>query len=154
MVAEARGVACRAALVVSVVRFGALRRRLLLVGRVLRTFGPTVLCRATWGAVHFTQGELTLAVLLAASRGLPLSRLIVARAIPIANRAVTTVAFRRSVGRPAVVVIAIVENAMMTAAISLLINVTVSIVAKGKLASGALAAPTVSDVADASTKLL
>ena len=93
MVAEARGIARRTALVVSVVRFGALCRRLLLVGWVLRTFGPTVLCRATRGAVHFTRSELTLAVFLAASRGLPLSRLIVTRAIPIANQAVTTVAF-------------------------------------------------------------
>ena len=97
MVAEACGVACRVALVVHVVRFGALYRRLLLVGQVLQTFGPDVLRRATRVAVHLARGELTLAVFLAASQGLPLSRLIVARAIPIASQAVTTVALRRSI---------------------------------------------------------
>jgi hypothetical protein len=104
--------------------------------------------------VHFARGELTLAVLLVASLGLPLSRLIVTRAIPIVNWAVTTVAFRRSVGRPTVVVIAIVENATMIAAISSLVGVPVSMVTKGKLAPCALAAPTVSNVADVSAKLL
>ena len=138
----------------SVVRHGALRRRLLLIGRVLRIFGPTVLCRATRVAVHLARGELTLAVFLAASRGLLLSRLIVTRAIPIMNRAVTMVAFRRPVGRPTVVVIAIVVDATMTAAISLLVDVPALIVAKGELAPGALAAPTVRDIVDASAKLL
>ncbi len=76
------------------------------------------------------------------------------RAIPIANRVVTTVAFRRSVGRPTVVVVAIVEDATTTAAISLLVDVPASIVAKGELAPGALAAPTVRDVVDTSVKLL
>jgi hypothetical protein len=104
--------------------------------------------------VHLARGELTLAVSLAASRGLSLSRLIVGRAIPIANRAVTTVAFRCSVGRPTVVVVTIVEDAMTTTTISSLVDVPASIVAKGELTPGALAAPTVRDVAEASAKLL
>ncbi len=70
------------------------------------------------------------------------------------NQAVTTVAFRCSVGRPTVVVVAIVEDAMTTTTISLLVNVPALIVAKGELAPGALAGLTVRDVADASTKLL
>ena len=113
-----------------------------------------MLRQATRGVVHFARGELTLAVFLAASRGLPLSRLIVARAILIANRAVTTVVFRCPVGRPTVVAIAIVVDATTTAAISSLVNLPVLIVAKGKLAPGALAAPTIRDIADASAKLL
>ena len=50
--------------------------------------------------------------------------------------------------------IAIVVDAMTTAAISSLVNVSASIVAKSNLAPGALAAPTVGDVADASVNLL
>jgi hypothetical protein len=51
-------------------------------------------------------------------------------------------------------VIAIVVDATMTAAISSLVDVPALIVAKGELAPGALAAPTVRDIVDASTKLL
>ena len=154
MVAEAPGVACRAALVVSVVRFCALRCRLFLVGRVLQTFGPTVLCRATRVAVHFARGGLTPAVFLAASQGFLFSRLIVSRAIPIASRAFIMVAFRCSVGGAAVVAIVIVMDTTTMASISLLVKVSVSIVAKSDLASGALAAPTIGDLADTSGELL
>ena len=80
--------------------------------------------------------------------------LIAARAIPIVCRAVTTVAFRRPGGRATVVAIAIVMDATTTAVISLLVDVLASIVVKSDLASGALAAPTVRDVVDASAKLL
>jgi hypothetical protein len=104
--------------------------------------------------VRLARGEATLAVSLTASRGLSLTRLIVARAIPIADRAVTTVAFRRSVGGPTVVVVTVVEDATTTTTISSLVDVPASIVAKGELAPGALAAPTVRGVAEASAKLL
>ena len=87
VVAEACGVTCRAMLVVRVVCFHTLHRRLLLIGRVLPAFSPLMLCRATRIAVHFARGALSLAVFLAASRGLPLSRLIVIWAIPIASQA-------------------------------------------------------------------
>jgi hypothetical protein len=53
-----------------------------------------------------------------------------------------------------VVVVAIVEDATTTTTISLLVDVPASIVVKGELAPGALAAPTVRDVAEASVKLL
>ena len=53
-----------------------------------------------------------------------------------------------------VVVIAIVMDVTTTAAISSLIEVPALIVAKGELAPGALAAPTLRDVGDASAKLL
>jgi hypothetical protein len=104
--------------------------------------------------VHLARGELTRVVFLATSQGLPLSRLIVTRVIPIASRAVTTVALQRPVGRPTVVVIVIVMNATTTAAISSLVDVSALIVAKSDLAPGALAAPTVRDVGDVSAKLL
>ena len=154
MVAEARGVARRAALIVSVVRFHMLCCRLLLVGRVLQTFGPTVLSRATRVAVHFARGGLTPAVFLAASQGFPFPRLIVARAIPIVSGTFTTVAFQRSVGWAAVVAIAIVVDTTTMALISLLVNVSALIVVKSDLASGALAAPTVGALADMSAELL
>jgi hypothetical protein len=53
-----------------------------------------------------------------------------------------------------VVVVAIVKDATTATTISSLVNVPASIVTKGELAPGALAAPTVRDVADASAKLL
>jgi hypothetical protein len=53
-----------------------------------------------------------------------------------------------------VVAIAIIVDATTTAAISSLVDVSASFVAKSDLASGPLAAPTVRDVADASAKLL
>ena len=49
--------------------------------------------------------------------------------------------------------IAIVVDATTTAAISLLVDVSASIVAKSNLAPGALAGPTVRDIVDASAKL-
>ena len=153
MVAEARGVARRVALIVSVVPFCMLCCRLLLVGWVLQTFSPTVLCRAARVAVHFAWDGLTPAVFFVASRG-SFSRLIVARAIPIASRTFTKVAFQCSVGRAAVVAIAIVMDMKTMALISLLVNVSASIVAKSNLASGALAAPTIGDLADTSAELL
>ena len=42
--------------------------------------------------MHFAWGALALAIFLAASQGLPLSRLIVVRVIPIASRAFAMVA--------------------------------------------------------------
>ena len=154
VVAEACGVACRATLVVSVVCFRRLCCRLLLVGRVLRTLSPTVLCRSTRVAVHFARGGLALAVFLAASQGFPFSRLIVARAIPIASQAFATVALQRSVGRAAVIAITIVVDTTTMASISLCIDVSASIVAKSKFASGALAAPTIRGLADTSAEFL
>ena len=65
-------------------------------------------CRATRVAVHFAWGALAPAVLFATSRGFSLSRLINARAIPIASRAFATVALRRLIGGAAVVATAIV----------------------------------------------
>ncbi len=79
---------------------------------------------------------MLVAVFFAASRGLPLSRLIVARAIPIASRAFATVAIRRSVGGAAVVATAIVIDTMTTMAlISAVDNVVASIVEKSDLAA-------------------
>ena len=138
-----------------VVRFRTLRCWLLLIGRVLRTSGPLVLCWATRVAVRFARGDLVLAVFLAASQGLSLSsRLIVARVIPMASRAFATVALRRSVGRAAVFAITIVVDTTTMTPISLFANVTVLIIAKGNLASGALAAPAVGGLAETSTELL
>ena len=152
--AEACGVARRAMHVVSVVCFRTLCCRLLLVGQVLRTLGPTVLRRTAQVAVHFAWGGLALAVFLAASQGFLFSRLIVARAIPIASRAFATVAFQRSVGRAAVIAITIVMDTTTMAPISLLVNISASIVTKSYLASGALAAPTVGGLANTPAELL
>ena len=100
--------------------------------------------RATRVAVHFARGALALAVLFAASQRFPLSRLIVARAIPIVSRAFATVVLRRSVGGAAVIATAIVVNMTTTMApISAVDDVVASIVAKSNLAFGTLAAPAV-----------
>ena len=107
MVAEARGVARRAALVVRVVRFRALCCRLLLLAGFSEHSAQPCFSRV---AVHFARDELTLAVFLAASQGFLFSRLIVASAIPIASQAVTTVAFRRPVGSATVIAIAIIDD--------------------------------------------
>jgi hypothetical protein len=81
------------------------------------------------------QGMLV-AVFFAASQGLPFSRLIVARAIPIASRAFATVAIRRSVRGAAVVATAIVVDMTTTMAlISVVDDVVASIVAKSNLAA-------------------
>ncbi len=81
------------------------------------------------------QGTLV-AIFFAASRGLPLSRLINARAIPIASRAFATVAIQRSVGGAAVVATAIVvDTTTAMAPISAVNNVVASIVAKSDLAA-------------------
>ena len=112
-------------------------------------------CRATRVAVHFAQGALALAVFFAASRGFPLSRLIVARAIPITSRAFAMVALRRSVGGAAVVATAIVVNTTMTMApMSVVNNVVALIVAKSNLAFKALAAPAVRGLVEPSVELL
>jgi hypothetical protein len=72
----------------------------------------------------------------AASQGLLFSRLIVARAIPIASRAFATVAIQRSVRGAAVVATAIVVNTTTTMApISTVDNVVASIVMKSNLAA-------------------
>ena len=112
-------------------------------------------CRATQVAVHFAQGALALAVLFAVSQGFPLSRLIVARAIPIASRAITTVALGRSVGGEAVVATAIAVNTTTTmASMSAVDNIVALIVAKSNLAFGALAAPAIRGLAEPSVELL
>jgi len=113
-----------------------------LIGWALRVFGPLMFRRATQVAVHFARGALALAVFFAASRGFPLSRLIVARAIPIPSRAFAMVALRRSVGGAAVIATAIVVDTTTTMAlISAVDNVVASIVPKSNLAFGTLAAP-------------
>jgi hypothetical protein len=112
-------------------------------------------CRVTRVAVNFARGALALAVFFAASRGFPLSRLIVVRAIPIASQAFATVALRRSVGGAAVVAIAIVVDTTTTMApMSAVDNIVASIVAKSKLACGALAAPAAGGLAEPSVELL
>ena len=112
-------------------------------------------CRATRVAVHFARGALALAVLFAASRGFPLSRLVVVRAIPIASRAFATVALRCSVGGAAVVATTIVVDMTTTMApMSAVDNIVASIVAKSNLAVGALAATAVGGLAEPSTELL
>ena len=112
-------------------------------------------CRATPGAVHFARGALALAVCFAASRGFPLSRLIVARAIPIASQAFATVALRRSIGGAAVVATAVVVDTTTTMVpMSAVDDVVASIVAKSNLAFGALAAPAVGGLAEPSVELL
>ena len=151
---EACGVTRRATLVVSVVCYRTLHCRLLLIGRVLQAFSPLMLCRATRIAVHFARGALALAVFLAASRRLPLSRLIVMRGIPITSQAFATVALLRSIGGAAVVATAIVLNTTTMAPISLVDNVAASIAAKSNLASGALVAPAVGGLTDPSTEFL
>ncbi len=79
------------------------------------------------------QGTLV-AVFFAASRGLPLSRLIVARAIPIASQAFATAAIRRSVGGAAVVATVIVVDTTTTMdTLSVVDSVVASIVAKSDL---------------------
>jgi hypothetical protein len=79
------------------------------------------------------QGTLV-AVFFAASQGLPFSRLIVARAMPIASRAFATVAIRRSVRGPAVIATVIVVDTTTTMApISAVDDVVASIVAKSNL---------------------
>jgi hypothetical protein len=105
--------------------------------------------------VHFSRGALALAVFFAASRGFPLSRLIVTRAIPIASRAFATVALRRSVGGAAVVATAIVVDTTTTMApMSAVNDVVASIVAKSNFVFGALAAPAVGGLAEPSLELL
>jgi hypothetical protein len=100
------------------------------------------------------QGTLV-AVFFTASQGLPFSRLIVARAIPIASRAFATVAIQRSVKGAAVLATAIVVNTTTTMApISAVDNVVASIVAKSSLAFGTLTAPAVGGLAEPSAELL
>jgi hypothetical protein len=112
-------------------------------------------CQATRVAVHFARVALALAVFFATSRRFPLSRLIVARAIPIASQAFATVALWRSVGGAAVVATAIVVDTTTTMApMSAVDNVVASIVAKSNLAFGALAAPAVGGLAKVSVELL
>ena len=112
------------------------------------TFVVIASCNTTY------QGTLV-AVFFAASRGLPLSRLIVARAIPIASRAFATVAIQRFVGGAAVVATAIVADTTTTMApISTVNDVVASIVAKSNLASGALAAPAIGGLAELPAELL
>ena len=112
-------------------------------------------CRATRVAVHFARGALALAVLFAASQGFPLSRLIVARAIPIASRAFATAALRCSVGGAAVVATAIVVDTTTTMApMSAVDNAVALIVIKSNLAFGALAEPAIGGLAEPSVELL
>ena len=113
-------------------------------------------CQATREeAVHFARGALALAVFFTASQGFPLSRLIVARAIPIASRAFATVALQRSAGGAAVVATAIIVDMTTTMApISAVDNVVELIIAKSNLAFGALAAPAVGGLAKPSAELL
>ena len=92
--------------------------------------------------------------LLAPSGQLPLSRLIVAKAIPIASQAFTTVALQHSIGGAAVVATAIVVNMTTTAPISLVGNIAASIITKSNLASGTLAPPAVRGLTDLSAELL
>jgi hypothetical protein len=74
------------------------------------------------------------AVFFAASRGLPLSRLIVARAIPIASQAFATAAIRHSVRGAAVVATVIVVDTTTTMdTLSTVDDVVASIVAKSDL---------------------
>ncbi len=106
-------------------------------------------------AVHFARGALALAVFFAASQGFPLSRLIVARAIPIASRAFATVVLRRSVGGAAVLATAIVINTTTTMApISAVNNVVASIVVKSNLAFGMLTALAIGGLAEPSADFL
>ena len=96
------------------------------------------------------QGTLV-AIFFAASQGLLLSRLIVARAIPIASRAFATVAIQCLVGGAVVVATAIVLNTTMKMApISAVNNVAALI----NLASGALAALAVGGLAEPPPELL
>ena len=112
------------------------------------TFVVIASCNTTY------QGTLV-AIFFAASQGLLLSRLIVARAIPIASRAFATVAIQRLVGGAAVVATAIVvDTTTIMAPISAVDNVVASIVAKSNLASGALAAPAVGGLAEPPAELL
>ena len=93
------------------------------------TFDVIASCNTTY------QGTLV-AVFFAASQGLPFSRLIVARAIPIVSRAFATVAIRRSVRGAAVVATVIVVDTRTTMApISTVDDVVASIVAKSNLAA-------------------
>ncbi len=155
VLAEACGVTHRVTLVVSVVCFRMLRCQLLLIGQALQAFGPLMFCRATRVAVHFARGALALADLFAASRGFPLSRLIVTRVIPIASQAFATVVLRRSVGGAAVVATAIVVDTTTTMApMSAVDDVVASILAKSNLAFGALAMPAVGGLAEQSMELL
>jgi hypothetical protein len=81
------------------------------------------------------QGTLV-AVFFVASQRLPLSRLIIARAIPIASWAFATIAIQRSVGGAVVVATAIVvDTTTMMAPISVVDNVMASIIAKSDLAT-------------------
>jgi uncharacterized protein YgbK (DUF1537 family) len=91
------------------------------------TFVVIAYCDTTY------QGTI-IAVFFAASQGLPFSRLIVARAIPIGSRTFATVAIRCSVRGAAVVATAIVDNTTITMAlISAVDDVVASIIAKSDL---------------------
>ena len=91
------------------------------------TFVVIASCNRTY------QGTLV-AVFFAASQGLALSRLIVARAMPIASRAFATVAIRRSVGGAAVVATMIVVDTTTTMdPVSAVGNVVALIAAKSNL---------------------
>ena len=107
-------------------------------------------CRAARVVVHFARGTLAFAIFFAASRGFPLSRLVVARAIPIASRAFATVALRAAVLATAIVV----DTTTTMAPISAVDNVVASIVAKRSLAFGTLTVPAVGGLAEPSAELL
>jgi hypothetical protein len=93
--------------------------------------------------------------LFTASQEFPLSRLIVARAIPIASRVVATVALQCSVGGAAVVATVIVVDTTTTmASMSAVDDVVAPIVTKSNLAFGALVVPAVGGLTEPSVELL
>ena len=105
--------------------------------------------------MHLTQGALALAIFIAASQGLSLSRLIAARAIPITSQAFIAVAFQCSVEGAAIVVTKIVVDTTAAIAPIFAIDAVASlIVAKSNLVLGAMAALAIQGLAELSVELL
>jgi hypothetical protein len=151
VVLVAGSVAGRTTIGVGVVRL-LLFFRLLLIGRVLRTIGSRVLCRAVQVTVQRARGA-AVALCSASRRRLSIKRLIVAVAIFLALQAsFVTVLLRCSARRATTVAVAIVANVLST--ISVAIDVVASpIAATHDLALGAIGAAIVGGVAHLATEV-
>ncbi len=141
----------RMTIVMGVVRL-LLFYRLLLIGRILRTIGPSVLRRAVRVTVQRARGA-AVALRSASRRRLSIKRLIVLVAIFLALRASFVAgSLRCSVQRVTTIVVAIVVDVSST--ISVAIGVVASpIVAMCDLALGAIGAAIVGGVAHLATEV-
>ena len=119
IVVLAGSVACRMAIVMGVVRLLPFHWLFWLVGRVLQTFGPRMLCRAIRITVQHAQGA-AVALRSASRRQFLVKRLIVAVAIFLAIRtSFVAGSLQLSAQRATTIVIAIVVDVLSTISIAI-----------------------------------